>query len=893
MRARGAWAQRWARSVVPESMWTMIDEDLREGSEEVEARWGSVAATAWLNVQYLLVASRLSVQHGGDTLRSAVAGFASTGWGLDFTLAVRRLRLRAARSAVIVATIALAIGSTTAVFTVVHGVLLRPLDFPEPDRLVQLWQTRPDWRSAENESFRQLADQLRPQAPEVLEWAASDLGMDEVGAYVDAGFVVTGAAGAEAIKGQEASSGLFAALGVEPLAGRVLAPRDDEAGAEPVVVLSEALWESRFGRAGDVLGQSMTIRDRPHTIVGVMPAGFRGPSESRFDQLLPEGWPMLWTPLSDEALRGWKNVLAVARLRDGVSVELAENRLIAHERAWAEENPGTGRAQRPPRVEPLLESVVGSSRTTLWFLMGAVGLVFLVAALNIVNVVIATGHRDRRDVAVRVALGAGSGRVMRGLFLESGLATALGGACGVLLAWLMLPVMTALLPPGLPRAEGVSMSWPVIGFGVAVTAVAATIVGALPAFGAARTKPQAVIRSSDRAVTESRGAARARSVLVVAEVAAAFVLLVSAGLLATSFDRLWSVERGFDTEGLVSVRISPDWDRYPEAEDLERLHNELDAAFDAVPGARAAAVNSVPLSGLRSGQSLRLDGVDGDAGDVNVTLTVARPDYLDVLGVEVVQGRQITDSDQMPTEAVALVNQTLADRLWPSGAVGGRVRLGDDTTRVVRVVGVVADVRHTGLAVEVEPKVIVPAAQWGRDTNEWLFRVEGDVDDVVAGARRALAEVAPSSPVTRVMILERQVRDSVAVPRFRALFVTGLALLAGVLALLGLYGVLAFSVTARLREMGVRMALGATGGSVVRDVVRSGIRLAVWGIVLGSAGAWLASGLLTSFLYSVEATHPVVYGGIAATVLVVSVVAALGPARRAARLNLVEVLGAE
>ncbi|MEM7415615.1 MAG: ADOP family duplicated permease [Gemmatimonadota bacterium] len=880
-----AWARALTRRAAPPALWSVIDEELKESERVVAERWGPRRARLWSTGQYLGVAARLGVERGASRTIETVTDWGATGFGLDARIAARRLRQRRGRTAIIVSTIALAIGCTTAVFSVVYGVLLRPLDFPESDRLVRVWQTEPELVTSTSASFRAQADRLMPQAPEVFEWANADLGFDAVGGYVDAGYVLQGPDGVQSIRGQEATSGFFAALRTEPLLGRALAPSDDVAGAEAVVVLSEALWESRFGRSENALGASLTLDGRPHAVVGVMPAGFAGPALGRLEQLIPPGAPLLWTPLTEEARRGWKNVSALARLTPGVPEVVARDRLQGYERAWAEENPGTTRAERPPRTEPLVDSIVGSVRTTLWLLFGSVSLVLLVAGLNIIHVVVATGFNDVRDVAVRVALGAGRGRVVRGLFVESAMATVLGGFVGLTLAWVLTPALAGLLPPTVPRQEAVAMSWPVIVFGLGITAAAACAVGVLPALAASGVEPNRLIRGGDRGGTEGRGVARIRSGLVVAEVATAFVLLITAASLANSFVRLWSEERGFDTGGLVALRVAPDRTQFRSDEEVETFHRDFDAALDALPGISASAVNSMPLSGLRSGQSAFPERPGEGAFYTNVTLSVARPDYLEVLGADVLLGRGIDEGDTRDSEPVALVNETLAAMAWPEGALGQSLRIGDDSTRALQVIGVVRDVRHTGLHVEVEPKVVIPSSQSDRSTEEWVLRVSSGVEDAVGMARSALGEISPTTPIIRVLVLEDAVSRSVAVPRFRATFVVGLALLAAALALVGLYGVLTFSVVARSKELGVRMALGASDSRVVREVLSGGLRLVVLGIGVGAVVALSVSDAVAGFLYDADSIGFGTYATVAALVLAVSVLAAAMPARRAATVD--------
>jgi predicted permease len=781
------------------------------------------------------------------------------------------------------------VGATTSVYSVVDGVLLRPLPYPEPDRLARVWQTKAEWMTSPPSEFRADANRLGPLAPSYYDWLGSELGFESLGAYVDAAFVLQESDGARALRGQEATSGLFEALRVEPILGRSLQPGDDVADAAPVVVLGESFWRDHFGGRA-ALGTDLILQGTPHTVVGVMPAGFAAPMSGRSDSMLPEGPPQLWTPLSDEARRGWKNVSVIGRLRPGMTLETASDRLSGAQDAMTSIYPDYKGAW----AESLLDSVVGDARSTLAFLLAAVGLVLVVATVNIANLLTVSGLSRRRELAVRAALGAGSRRLVQGALVESAVLAAIGGVCGILIAWLSLPVLLSLVPPTLPRHEMIGLSPGVVLFGVAVTGVTALLMGTLPAALAARADPQTALRLSARTLTSGGSAAAVRGGLVVAEVSAAFVLLIGAALLATSFQRLWSVERGFATDGVVGMLVAPDPRAYRTEEERDLFTRTLAVRLEELPGVSASAVNNLPLAGARSGTRIYVERSDGQVERADALLTVALEGYLDVMGIPVVAGRRFEPTDAPDAPLVAIVSQTTASRLWAGrSAIGQRLRIDDDSTTSLEVVGVAADVRHEGLGAAVAPTVYLPSSQSRRETHEIVLRIRGDVGTAVQSARGVVAALSPTTPVRRVTILDTRIAESVAIPRFRTVLVVGLAALAAGLALLGLYGVVSFAVTQRTKEIGVRLALGARAGGVVLRVVARGLGLGLAGVALGLLISSVLADGLGAFLYGITPTDPATYVGVALGVLLVSGAAALVPALRAAAVDPVAVLKAE
>jgi len=870
------------RLLVPRALRDEVEGDLAERLEEIGRTRGARAAGRWLRWQLLSLARW---PFRADRGRSGTTRGHASGWWWDLRLSARALRLRPAPALVVVLTIGVAVGATTSVFTVVEGVLLRPLPYPDADRLVRVWQTKESWHDSPNSQLRAFADRFPASVPVSRDWQTSDTGLQSVGAFSSRTFVLQDSQGALVIEGQSVTSGYFDALAVPPQIGRTVWLEDDPIGAPPVVVLSDAFWADRFGRDPAVLGTALTLGGTAYTVVGVMPPGFQAPF----------GPHEVWTTLDEEEKaqgRDSQFLDVVGRLEDGVSTEMAAERLATVQAGLATAYPDD-QGDLGSRVMPLLDSIVGDVSATLWFLLGAVGLVLLVAVLNIANVLTVLGIARRREIAVKAALGAGSGRLVRSLFVENAVLAGAGGVLGILIAWAAMPALLALVPPGVPRQDAIGMSPRVLAFGLLVTAATVLAVGVLPALQAAGTAPGEAMRTSTRGATGGRAGNRLRAGMVCIEVAAACLLLVAAGLFANSFLRLWTTDRGFETEGVAVMITVPDPIEYPEREDRDRFVRALRDRLESIPGVDATATNQVPLTRSSSTTTYYVERPDGEDEETNVLITVALENYHDVLRIPLVAGRSFRRDDTDDVSPVAIVNQAMADRYWPGASpIGRRLRPRRDGPWT-EVVGVVGNVRHQGLDVEPEPKLYVPATQSARATTRWVLRVQGDMAAALDLARREVTALSPSTPVREVQVLEESISSSVAVPRFRTLLVASLAVLAGALALIGLYGVVTFAVTQRFREIGVRMALGADAAGVVRNEVVSGVRLAIIGVAAGLAVAWSASDVLGDFLFGVRPTDPATYAVIAVVVTAVSGAAVWLPARKAASVDPVTVLNSE
>ena len=849
-----------------------------------EGRWGAVrtAFEGWTGIIKGWLEERTEgagLDHDGASTPGAGR---LGGLTIDLRHGLRALRSRPIATATVIGTLALGIGATTAVFSVVNGVLLTPLPYPDADRLVRVWQTRADWANSPNRHLRSFANEFPLSYPTARDWETADWGIEAMGAYTGSRLVHQTADASEILRGQHLTAGMVPTLGIQALIGRTLLPEDDVVGAPRVAVLHHGLWRDRYNEDPAVLGTTLNLDGDPHTIVGVMPPHYR--------PLFADA--VISTPMPEESKvdgRDSQYLNVIARLAPGVSLESASRRLGAVQETLAQRYPdeqeGLG-----ARMVSMLDSIVGEVRSTLWLLFAAVGLVLLIASANIASILSVWGLARGREMAVKAAMGASTPRLVRGLLLEAGILAGVGGLLGAGIARLSMPLLLRWVPPDIPRHSEMGMDLGVLMFGLGATLLTTVLVGVLPAIQAARTSPGLALRGAGRHATDTRLGARARQTLVVAEVALAFVLLFAAGLLGTSFHRLWSAERGFNTENLIVLQTTPDPLVYPESEDEDRFVAELRSALEAIPGVEVSASNQVSLAGSLSQTSYHVERDGQEPEEVSVTINVMLENYLDVMGIPLLEGRGLASTDREDAPLVAVVNQALADALWPNESpLGKRMRSREDEPWTT-VVGVAGNVRHTGLAAPADPQLYVPVWQNHRHPDQWLLRATGPVESIFELARSAVRSVSPSTPVRDIDILEERIASSVAVPRFRTFFIVGLAAMAGLLALIGVYGVITFSVAQRTREIGVRMALGAQAGQVVRSVLASGFRLAGGGILLGVIGALLIAGTLSDFLFEIRPRDPRAYAAVALGVLAIAGLATYLPARRAARIDPMQVL---
>lgn len=793
----------------------------------------------------------------------------------DVRHALRQLRRSPAFTGVVVGTLALGIGAVTAVFSVVDGVLLRGLPYPDAERLVRVWHhnTRNEVpkETVSFETFLELVDGVP-----ALEAAA--------GISPRWSFTLDGPEEPERIEGYWVSASFFELLGAQPVHGRALLAEEDRAGGPPVVVISHGLWQRRFGGDPGIVGEAIQLGAVPATVVGVMPADFL------FGEAVD-----LWLPLAANPIAGngrqvrWVDV--VARMAPGTTVDGARSEVAAFMRSLEETYPEANAGLRET-VQGLHTAVVGDVRPALWALLGGVGLVLLITCANI-STLLLTHHATRQhEIATRSALGASRGRIVRDALTQSLTLSLLGAVAGAALAFWLLEVFRAVGPAELPRLEEIALDLRVLGAAAGAAVVTGLMVGLSPAVTAVRAMARPALGSGLR--SGQGGGGRLRDALVVSQLALALVLLAGAGLLLRSFVELSGVDPGFRADGVLTLQLG-----VPGGTDGDgrmALYDRLFAEIEALPGVEAAGgTTRLPLG---EGVSTRLDirgrtFADGDQPEVEFRRAGGR--YFEAMGIPVLRGRAFDERDGQGAPPVMVVSQSVADRLWPGeDPVGRHVRFWfagiTPDAPWLEVVGVTGDVKQFGLESDSPPIVYVPFFTSPPGSPLIAVRTAGDPTALVGPVRERIRDLAPGAVIWNVESMADRVAGSVAGRRFSLLLVGAFGLLALGLAGVGLYGVIAFGVRSRTREIGIRMALGAAEGTVVRSFATGGLRLAAAGLAIGLATVLLTARAIERLLFGVTPTDPAALAGVVVLLALVGAVASWLPARLAARMNPVEAL---
>ena len=800
----------------------------------------------------------------------------------DLRYAARLLARTPGFTLAAVATLALAIGATTALFSVVRGVLLRPLSFPDPERIVYVWEVSPQ------------GDRRNVVAPaNYLDWqrrASSFAALGAMSGAIDR--ALTGSGEPLKVETVSVTPSVMDVLRVRPLYGRAFTEQDGLTNAASVAILSHRFWMRRFGGQPSVIGQTLMLDDRPFAVVGVLPPDIDFPSPD-VDMVTN-----LWFSDDQKAERRSHNWVVIGRLKDGVSAASADAEMDAIASALAVDHPQflTGWSVN---VVGIHDDAVREVRPLLWMMLGVVIAVLLIACANLANLQLARAGRRVREMAVRAAIGAGSARIFRQMLTESLLLAALGGAGGVLLAALTLQSIVAAAPPDIPYMERVGLDWAVLAVALATTVVSAVLMGLAPAARVARTDLRGLLQSVR--VRGDRQQQGLRQVLVVAQVAIALVLLVSAGLLVRSFVRLADVAPGYDPHGVLTVSVDLPRARYTDLESQLRFYEELFARLNAHPAVDGAAgTTGVPGSGASMTFSFAIEGrvaPNPSGREAPVPLQGVTHEYFDVMRIPIVKGRGFAATDRPDTPPVVLINESLARRHWPDGsAVGSRINFRPGQMPWVTIVGIVGDTRDEGLAEVAPPTIYVPFAQrastWGWMTWQTLV-VRGRSDDVsslIPEVQATLWSIDPSLPLLETSTVEELLAEGEARRTMAMRLLAAFGVLALLLSTIGVYAVMSYSVSERREEIGIRLALGASPSGIAASIVRHGLVLAGIGVVIGIAGALVATRSLQSLLYQVEPTDPAAFAATGTLLLVVTAVAAWIPARRSMRVNPIEVL---
>jgi len=785
----------------------------------------------------------------------------------DLKYAMRGLVKRPAFAALIVATLALGIGANTAMFSIVNSVLFRPLPYERPTELVYMYG-----------AFRQ-GSQAMVSPPDYLDYRERNSVFSSLAARTVFGTaVITGSTEPERVASSIASANFFTTLGVKPYRGRVFLP-EEEQGDHAVAILSYGLWQRRYGGDVRIIGKTIPIDGRPHTVIGIMP-----PVLDRTMDV------QIWRPIpfrtNEMSVRRFHFLRLVGRLKPGVTIAQAQRHMDGIARDLAAQYPENESWRL--NLVPYRDVVIGGVGPVLLVLLGAVGVVLLIACGNVASLLLARASARSGEMAVRTALGAGRSRLVRQLLTESLLLGVAAGVAGLVLGHYLLVVVRAVGDGMLPRLAEVDIDGTVLAFTFGVSLLTSLVFGAAPALHAARTDLAAMMKSLGKS-SATRSGVSTRDVLVVAQVALSVVLLVGAGLLGRSLWRLQDVKTGFDPSGLVAASVSLPPTKYTNRDAEVRFWDQFFERVRAIPGVESVAATT--LFPLRGGGDTYFY-IDGrppatDADKMNATVSSVTEDYFTTMRIPLVAGRVFNTSDRTGA-GVMIVSDALARRLFPgASALGKRLVVDFGKPFVGEIVGVVGDVRIYGQANDA-PEVMYfasrqPNAGWGVGFGNLATRVRGDPEAVASQLRAAVRALDPDVPLSAIQSVESILYDSVAAPRFRTQLLVGFAGVALILAVVGLYGMLAYSVTQRSREMGIRMALGARPTAVFRMVIRQGMALVVVGIVLGVAGAFGATRLLAAQLFAVKATDPIVFGSVAITLAVAGLAACIVPARRATK----------
>ena len=798
----------------------------------------------------------------------------------DVRFAARTLRHSPGFTLVAIATLALGIGANTAIFSVINAILLKPLPYSEPERLVFLteWSEQVPEMSFSVANLKDVRDQTSV--------------FESVVGYNGQNYILTGGAGAggvssqaERVNGRQVTSGIFQTLGKQPILGRAFGAEEEKDGAPGVALLGEGFWERRFGRDPGVVGRTLVLSGDTFTVIGVMPKSMHQSWRNTeiFTPLL-----RLESRIGGEDNRGnHPGIYVIGRMKPGVTVERARADVKTIAAQLAEKYPNSN-AKQSMTAEPLLEAVVGDMRPALLLLLGAVAFVLLIACANVANLLLARAADRQREIAVRLALGARRGRVLRQLLTESVLLSLLGAAAGVLVGYLGLQALLASLPANVPRADEVRVDLPVLGVTAALAVLTGLAFGIVPAWRALSTKLHEPLKEAGRG-SVGPGQHRVRNGLVIAEVSMALVLLVGAGLMLRSFYRVLHADAGFRSEGLVTANVALPQTGYSEPAKRAALFERALAELKAQPGVKAVAATLPLLGGWQS--SFSVEGKPEPPPGQRPSADIARvsPDYFSVMSIRVLEGRVFEERDREGAPSVCIVDETFARTHWPGQSpLGKRVKFGglsDTKNPWMEVVGQVAHVKNYGVDEESRVELYLPYLQNTGSGFALLVKTDNATGVAASGMRAAMAAANPDIPLYQLRAVDELVAERSAERRLAAQLISVFATVALVLAAVGIYGVMSYAVAQRTQEIGIRMALGAGEETITQMVLKNGAVLAVVGVSIGLALAFGLARLISSLLFQTSTADPPTFSVVPLLLLGVSLLASYLPARRAARVD--------
>ena len=812
-----------------------------------------------------------------------------TGWLQDFRYALRQLRKNPVFATVVAITLALGIGANTAIFSVVNGVLLKSLPYKNADRLVRVWHVPPA------KSFPGIPT-FSVSAANFVDWQNQNHVFDSMTIFSFRNFTITGDGKPEQVNAAAVSSTFFPLLGVEPLLGRTLLPEEDQQGKANVVVLSYGFWREHFGANAGIVGRNINLDGQNFLVAGVMPRDFRAPD-----------YAQVWTPLAwtakERAVRGEHHYIVMARLQSGVSLSQAQaemntisNRL---EQQYPEDDKGWGAT-----VRPLHADMVGDVRPALLVLLGSVAFVLLIACVNVANLTLARTFSRQKEIAIRTAMGASSARVLRQILVECVLLAMIGGAIGLIYAHFGVQLIMAFLADKVPQSVDVGLNLEVMLFTVVISVLTGILAGVLPGLRLSHPNVNEALKQGLGRTDSDSGGHKTRSVLVVAEVALSLVLLFGAGLMIRSFQQLQRVNPGFESQNVMTMTLSLARSKFHSPLQQIAFYQQVLQRVRTLPAVQSAGViDDVPLDGGGSHQPIAIEGrpalAMADQPEVDVRL--ATPGYMSSMRVPILRGRDFAESDSAGRPAVILISETMAKEFWPGeDPIGKRLTLTFFPDTVREIVGVVGDVKMDGLdQTRPSSSLYMPLAQLTMPAALGEFqsfpmilviRTANNPGGIVAAATNAVHEIDSEIPVRDVLSMDDVMAKSVSQQRFNMLLLGAFGVLALLLAAMGIYSVLSYSVRRRVPEIGIRLALGAKLADVLRMVVLEGMKPVALGVALGIGGAFALGRLLASLIFSVKATDPVTFLGTAALLALISLLACVVPAYRATRVDPVSAL---
>ena len=789
----------------------------------------------------------------------------------DFSYSLRVLVKSRVFTLVVILTLGLGIGANTAIFSFANGILLRPLPYPQSERLAEVHET----------ALKRGIDFMSVSYPNFLDWRQQNSVFEDIALHFGTNrFALSGFGEPVEIRGSRISQGLFELLRVQPILGRTFTPDEDRPDQDAVVILGYDLWQRSFGADPNILGRNIMISSRSRTVVGVMPRGFRFPEVSE-----------LWIPLAltpQMFTRNDHGLTGIARLKDGVSFNQAQAEMNNIAARIEQENPVTNEGLGV-KVTSLHENLSGDYREALLILLGVVGCVLLVACVNVANLMVARATARQKEFALRAALGAGRWRIIRQLLIESLILATAGGFLGLAVSVWALRLLLTAIPIQLPFWMNFGVDLRVLAFTVAITLITAFLFGVVPALQSSRVDLNDTLKEGGRGTSGIRS--RSRNLLVVTEIALSLILLVGAGLMIQSFLRLRRVNIGLNPKNVLTATLILPGAKYREDDQEAAFFKQLLERVSALPGVQAAGVTAtLPLSGGGWGRSLTVEGfpVLSVGRAPMIQHTVVSPNYFHTMGIQLLSGRDFTYADAKGSQPVTIIDERLAREYWPnSDPVGKRIRFGppEDNEPWHTIIGVVNSVRHQTMQGDTRKSVYLSYFQIPVNGVSLVVRSDSEPRELIAGIRREVAQLDPNQPVSEILTMEEVVAESIWQPRlYAALF----AVFAGgtlILALIGIYGVMAFLVLTRTHEIGVRMALGATGRDVFKLIVGRGMKLTAVGVLLGVGGAAALTRLMRSLLFNTSTTDPIVFVLISTLLSLAAFLACYLPARRASKVD--------